>query len=185
MNYANTIMTLVMLVIFAVMVGVSSGYPPGARFMTFVIGLPALALCILQLALDARERRRAAEIASGKRQAETPEDQIARLVGRQIQFDISFDSLAPGGEPLSPEEKLRRELIVWGYFLAFIAGIVLFGFRIAVPVFLFCFLRYRAKASLRQALLLTAGASVAFYFIFEKVLRVSLHTGFITDYFHG
>lgn len=185
MNYSNSIMTFVMLVIFAVMVGVSSGYPPGARFMTFVIGVPALLLCILQLALDARERRRAAEIASGKRQAETQEDQIARLVGRQITFDISFDSLAPGGEPLSPEEKLRRELIVWGYFLAFIVGIVLFGFRIAVPVFLFCFLRFWAESSWRQTVLLTAVASVAFYFIFEKVLRVSLHTGFITDYFFG
>ena len=45
-------MTLLMLVIFTVMVGVASTYPPGARFMPYTIGIPAIALCLLQLALD-------------------------------------------------------------------------------------------------------------------------------------
>ena len=34
------------------MVGVASTYPPGARFMPFTIGIPAIALCLLQLALE-------------------------------------------------------------------------------------------------------------------------------------
>ena len=50
-------MTLLMLVIFTGMVLVAKRYPAGARFMPFVVGFPAIALCMLQLFLDARERR--------------------------------------------------------------------------------------------------------------------------------
>ena len=50
-------MTLLMLAIFTTMVGVASTYPPGARFMPFTIGIPAIALCLLQLALDLYRRR--------------------------------------------------------------------------------------------------------------------------------
>ena len=41
------------------MVAISSTYPAGARFMTFVIGIPAVVLCVLQLVLDIREARHA------------------------------------------------------------------------------------------------------------------------------
>jgi len=63
-----------------------------------------------------------------------------------------------------------------------IAGIILFGFHIAVPVFLIVFLRLQAKASWRMTLSLTAVATVALFVVFERLLRMSLHTGFITDY---
>src|SRR4029453_6019586 len=42
MNVSNSIMTVLLLAIFSTMVFISSGYPPGARFMTFVVGLPAI-----------------------------------------------------------------------------------------------------------------------------------------------
>ena len=51
------VMTILMLTIFVVMVGISSTYPEGARFMTFVVGIPAIAICLLQLALDLYRRR--------------------------------------------------------------------------------------------------------------------------------
>ena len=47
-------------------------------------------------------------------------------------------------------ERVRREIIVWGYFLGLIAGILLFGFRIAVPIFLIAFLRFQAGNQLAQ-----------------------------------
>ena len=54
MNRSSLVMTLVMLTIFAVMVFIASGYPANARFMPFVVGIPAIGLCLLQLLLDIR-----------------------------------------------------------------------------------------------------------------------------------
>ena len=55
------------------------------------------------------------------------------------------------------------------------------GFRIAVPVFLVAFLRFQAGTSWRSALLYGGLGALAMYLLFEKVLRVSLHTGFLVD----
>ena len=77
---------------------------------------------------------------------------------------------------------MRRELILWGYFLGFIAGILLFGFWIAIPVFLVTFLRFQAKSSWTTSLLLGIGASIALYFVFERGLKVQVHRGFVVTY---
>jgi Tripartite tricarboxylate transporter TctB family len=77
---------------------------------------------------------------------------------------------------------VRRELVLWGYFLGFIAGILLFGFWIAIPVFLVVFLRFQAKSSWLTALLLGIGASIALYLVFERGLKVQVHRGFVVTY---
>ncbi len=46
MHSGKIAMNLVMLAIFVVMVGIALQYPPQARFMPLVIGLPAIALCL-------------------------------------------------------------------------------------------------------------------------------------------
>ncbi len=53
MNNFSTWLTAIMLLIFATMVGIATQYPADARFMPFVVGIPGIALCLLQLALDA------------------------------------------------------------------------------------------------------------------------------------
>src|SRR5262249_36175962 len=58
-KYSNSAMTLVMLGIFLVLVGIATRYPAEARFMPFVVGIPPIILCLIQLVLDARDRRRA------------------------------------------------------------------------------------------------------------------------------
>jgi tripartite tricarboxylate transporter TctB family protein len=182
MNVSNSIMSVLLLAIFSTMVFISSGYPPGARFMTFVVGIPAIVLCLLQLGLDMREWRRAPAGAGSPSDLEKAEQQVSRVVGHQVHFDIGHDLLAGGDTKLDPRTMLRREIIIWGYFLGLIAGIILFGFHIAVPVFLIVFLRLQAKASWRMTVGLTAVATVALFLVFERLLRMSLHTGFITDY---
>jgi len=186
MKYSNSFMTVVMLAIFVVLVGLASGYPPGARFMPFVIGIPAIVLCLLQLALDARERRRGETEVSDTRSArEKAEEKVSRMVGRPMDFEISHEFMPGAGSGISPEEMVRRERVLWGYFLGFIAGIILFGFWVAIPIFLVAFLRFQAKASWFFSIGLGMGASVLMYFGFERLFRVVLHVGFITDYALG
>jgi hypothetical protein len=157
---------------------IASRYPAGARFMPYVLGFPAVALCLLQLFLDARERRRINQ-AEGPSDVELAEAQVSRAVGHAVHFDVG-DLLAPEAS-MDPRERLRREAITWGYFLAFIAGIVFFGFHLAVPIFLITFLRLRAQASWRQTLVLTAVACFVLFFAFEELLHIELHKGFITE----
>src|SRR5262249_7528737 len=161
-------MTLLMLAIFTAMVGVASTYPPAARFMPYTVGIPAIALCLLQLALDVYRRRQPGEeSADALKQAE---DQVARIAGRRVQFDMPSDSALFTDGPHDERERVRREIIVWSYFLGLIAGILLFGFQVAIPIFLITFLRYQADASWRNAILYGGIGALAMYVVFEKVL---------------
>ena len=176
-------MTLLMLAIFVVMVGISTTYPEGARFMTFVVGIPAIALCILQLVLDLYRGRAAAEDTRSTMQQ--AEDQVARIAGRRVQFDLPSENAMFTDTDRDPRETLRREIVVWGYFLALIASVLVFGFRITVPVFLIAFLRFQAGATWRSALLLGGIGAIVMYILFERVLRITLHSGFLTDIVMG
>lgn len=173
-------MTLLMLVIFTVMVGVASTYPPAARFMPFLVGIPAIGLCLLQLALDLYRRRMPADDAGDP--LKQAEDQVARIAGRRVHFEMPSENALFTESSADPRETVRREIIAWGYFLGLIAGILLFGFRIAVPIFLIAFLRFQAETSWRNALIYGGAGALAMYLLFEKVLKVTLHGGFATEF---
>lgn len=177
-------MTLTMLAIFTVMVGVASTYPAEARFMPFVVGIPAIALCLLQLALDLR-RRRSPTVDPTEDPLKQAEDQVARATGRRVAFDMPSENAMFTEPTLDERTRVHREIVVWGYFLGLIAGILLLGFRVAVPVFLVAFLRFQAGASWRNALLYGGLGALAMYLLFERLLRVSLHTGFLVDLIVG
>lgn len=175
-------MTLTMLAVFTVMVGVASTYPPAARFMPFIVGIPAIGLCLLQLALDFYRQRHPEPERAGDPLREA-EEQVARIAGRRVQFDMPSENALFTESTHDERERVRREIVVWGYFLGLIACILLFGFRIAVPIFLIAFLRLQAGASWRSALIYGGAGALAMYVLFEKVLRVSLHAGFLTELF--
>jgi len=153
MNIGKFGMTFVMLAIFAVMVGIASRYPPESRFMPYVVGIPAIVFCLMQLFLDFRE-------------------QFKQRVKK------------PGGSAASASEAppVRRELAMWAYFLGLVGGVLLFGFLIAIPVFVFVFLRHWANTSWRFAFGLTAIGCSVFYLVFIQGLGIVPHTGFVTEY---
>jgi hypothetical protein len=183
MKLSSLVMTLVMLTIFVVLVFIASGYPANARFMPFVVGIPAIGLCLLQLALDVRERRRVAVAGDPRNTFEKAQESVSRIAGRTVEFEVAQEQPAVVEIDTPPEgETVRRELVLWGYFLGFIGGILLFGFWVAIPIFLVSFLRFQANSSWRMSLGLGLAASIAFFFIFEKGLRVTLHPGFVTEY---
>lgn len=166
-------MTLFMLAIFATMVGVSFTYPEGARFMPLTVGVPGIFLCLLQISLDFR-RRPAAH--AEKDEMQEAQEKAAKLVGHSVEFGQAEVIDAPRDE----KEMVRREIAVWLYFLAFITGVLLFGFYAAIPVFLTAFLRERAGATWTRTLTLSGIASAAFYLIFAKGLGVVLYPGALT-----
>jgi hypothetical protein len=164
-NTFSTWLTVFMLALFTVMVGIAFGFPEGARFMPLIVGIPAIALCLLQLAIDA---------------AHAPGWRFATYRFRPApKAGTPPEEAAAGGDEFGPET-VPAELAMFGYFLAFIAGVLLFGFYVSVPVMLVTFLRRRAGASARLALTLGAAMTVVMYVMFGLVLRITLHPGFLT-----
>ncbi len=164
MNSFSTWLTGVMLLIFSTMVGVAMLYPVDARFMPFVVGIPGIALCLLQLALD------------GVRAYDGH-------VSRHFQTAPKAGKPAEAGPAELPEfgrHTAKRELKMWAYVVAFIAGVLALGFYVSVPVMLTTFLRREAGASWRRTLLLGVGATFVLYLMFAVLLQIRLHPGFLT-----
>lgn len=164
----TTLLTIVMLVIFTVMVLLATQYPPGARFMPLVVGIPGIGLCLLQIALDVRHARRTQAVAVGAAQGKAPKLEKAPRAADTVDAE----------EP--DAGTVKRELVMWSYFVGFIAGLLLFGFWIAVPVMLITFLRNEARASWAMTLGLGVGATIILYLIFQVLLQIRLHAGFLT-----
>lgn len=158
MNNGKLAINWLMLAIFVGMVGIASQYPPQARFMPLVVGLPGIGLCLLQLVLDwrAQRARRGADAAAAAQAAPAVQHERAGAA--------------------------RRERVLWAWFIGLVASLILFGFWLTIPVFLATFLRYTAKESWRFALALSAGGTAVLALVFHQGLAVALHSGFVTDF---
>lgn len=184
MKSGKFVMTVVMLAIFSVMVGIAWQYPPQSRFMPFVVGIPAIALCLLQLYLDFCRSRRVKEPAAAapRGKNEKLREKISRITGGKIDLDFARARLSTAQSTPDSSGTVRRELALWGYFLGLVGGVLLFGFMVTIPVFIVVFLRRRAKTSWAFALGLAAAASTVLYLILIQGLKVSPHPGFVTEF---
>jgi len=151
-----------MLAIFTTMVAMAADFPPDARFMPLIVGIPGIALCLLQLALDALRAGRFA----------TYRFRTAPKAGKPADLASDLPEFGP--------HTVSSELRMWIYFLAFIAAVLGFGFYVAVPIMLVTFLRREAKASWRLTLVLGGGATAVLYLMFSVLFHIRLHPGFIT-----
>ena len=164
MNSFSTWLTWIMLAIFSTMVGIATQYPADARFMPFVVGIPGIALCVLQLALDA---------------ARAYDGRLVRIFQTAPKAGKPVEAV-DADEPDFGRHTAKRELRMWCYVVAFVAGILTFGFYVSIPIMLVTFLRREAESSWRSALLLGIGGTAVLYFMFGFVLQIRLHPGFLT-----
>lgn len=173
----RVMMALVMFLIFTTMVGIALGYPAQARFMPLVVGIPGIALTLLELVREIR-RARSDEAPAGSDGdtgvVSVPGD-VSRLIGQEA---VSAGAAA---KSMSPAEIQKREWILLTYFTALIAGILVFGFWIAVPAFIVTFLRERERAKWTLTIGLAAAATAVIYVVFHRILGMDLFTGFVTQ----
>jgi len=184
---SNILWTLVMMSIFVVMVTIAWGYPPTARFLPFVIGIPGIVLTVLQLAIDIRDSRKVTEEAPKDTRSdfEKLQDEVSRRVEVDIDLDIAHETLqvVAADRTDSSTSRIHREIVFFGYFIGLVAGVLLFGFWLTIPVFLVIFLRLHERENWRFVLALTGAAWLIIYSIFDRLLSITLHPGFITEYF--
>src|SRR5262245_37046029 len=73
----------------------------------------------------------------------------------------------------------RRTLLAAGWILAFFAAIVLLGFPIAVPLFVFLYLRLQGREGWRVSIVMTAAVWGVFYGLFDLMLHLPFPAGWL------
>ncbi len=167
----KVLMSLVMLAIFVTMVAMAATYPPDTRFLPFVIGIPGIVLALIQVASELVDARRAA----GAPPTAKP--------GPDASAHEKAEAAAHGVYERPPE--VRREIVLLAYLVGLAAAVLLLGFWLAIPVFVIAFLRFHERETWRLTLALTASAWVVLYLMFDSLLGIIVHEGFLTQYVLG
>lgn len=116
-----------------------------------VVGVPLVALAAAEFVLSLR--------------GEEPEGS-----GRAMDVQISVSA--------SPALALRRTLATAGWLGGFFLGIILLGFPVAVPVFVFAYLKSHGE-SWGVSILLAAAAWLGFYALFIRLLHLPFGNGLL------
>lgn len=128
-------------------------WPSKAGLFPLVMGIPLLALALVQLVLDLRGKSEAAEGAAAM-------------------------DLAPSAD-VAPELARRRTVATFAWMAAFVVLVFMVGFALAVPLFMFSYLMFQSSAGWWLSLALTAAAWGFFYGLFERLLRLPFGAGMI------
>lgn len=167
----TTVVAAAMLAIFTAMVVIALGYPDKARFMPLVVGLPGIALCLVQLTADLarawRERR------EGRGVAPALDDSLSAGVSREHAALVA-------AEPEFSSQTVPAEIRSGAYFAGFIAGVLMVGFHLAVPVLVTAYLTFEARVRPFAAATAALVFTLAIHLMFERLLGFSLHDGFVT-----
>ena len=183
---SKMLMTAVMLAIFVSMVAIAWGYPPKSRFLPLVIGIPGIVLTLMQLLVDllgSHQPRKSKSKGPGS-VFQNVQAALSRRLHRKVDLDIAHEKLTVVVKDRADQSasQLQRELMLFGYFIGLVAGVILFGFWLTIPVFLITFLRLHERDNWMFIISLTTAAWLVIYLIFDRLLEISLHTGFITEY---
>jgi hypothetical protein len=98
------------------------------------------------------------------------------LLGTTERGEVQDFQMAAG---VPPPEVLRRSAVAAGWILAFFAAILLLGFPIAVPLFVFLYLKLQSGESWRFSALFTAAAWGFFYGLFDRLLHLPFPAGWL------
>ena len=81
-----------------------------------------------------------------------------------------------------PDVARRRVMGVLYWIGGFILMVFLFGFPVAVPLFMFFYLRLQGRESWPWSLGLTAGAWGFFYFVFQRLIHMQFEDGLLQSW---
>jgi hypothetical protein len=130
----------------------ASAWPFKAALFPLVMGIPLLVLALVQLVFD--------------------------LQGKTDPAEAPAMDLAPSAD-VAPEIARRRTLSIFAWMAAFVALVLLVGFPLAVPLFMFSYLMLQSAAGWWGSLALTAAAWGFFYGLFERLLHFPFGAGII------
>jgi hypothetical protein len=104
---------------------------------------------------------------------------IPLLVLALAQTVIELRDPPPPGSPAAR----RRTFVVFAWMVTFIVLVLLVGFPIAVPLFVFSYLVMESRERWGLSITLAAAAWGVFHLLFERLLHFPFEAGLIRDWF--
>ena len=150
MKTGNIFFSLFLLALAGYVIYTASHWSFKTGFFPLAIAVPLLLLALLHLVLDL----------FGK-----PEAQAERVI------EAEFSNEVP------PAEARRRALVTFSWIALFVALVYLVSFPLAVPLFLFLYLRLQSRVSWSYSTILTGLAWLAFYALFERLIKLQFAPG--------
>ncbi len=84
-------------------------------------------------------------------------------------------------ETIDPALALRRTLSIFAWIIGFFVLILLAGFAVAAPLYVFLYLKLQAREGWKLTFSLTASTFVFFYGLFVWILNTHFEEGWIVD----
>ena len=152
----GALFTLLILLIFFGGVFTARQWQFQARLFPWTIGIPALLLCVAQLAMD-----------------------LFRTTESDNSDDVSglMDLPVDRGIPVSVV--VRRAVISFGWVIGFMLVIWIIGFIISVPLFVLLYLLIQAREKLWVSLVYTGAMLIFLLGVFHQVLHIPWPPGVI------
>jgi hypothetical protein len=150
MKTGNIFFSMFLLALAGYVIYTASHWSFKTGFFPLAIAVPLMFLAVLHFALDL----------FGK-----PEVPAERVIDAEFSNEVS------------PAEARRRALVTFSWIALFVALVYLVGFPLAVPLFLFLYLRLQSKVSWSYAVILTGLAWLAFYALFERLIKLPFAPG--------
>lgn len=150
----------VSVVILAAMIGFlvwSYAYDPGSRLVPVVVGWAGIVLCLLDLVAHL-------------------DHPIGRMVGTVLSGTAHRDE-----DVHETARRFGRELIACLWMVAALAGVVLFGFLLTTPVYVFAYMLWHGRRTVRQAGITAVVTTLFIWIVFELLLRYELFRGVLFE----
>ena len=123
----------------------SMDWPAGTRLFPWLVGIPILALSLIQLTAELTTRS------------------SSNSMTTEFQFENG-----------SQRERITRLVTIVSWIIGFAIGIWLLGFKVALVLMIFGYLKFQSDESWRLSLTLTIGGYVVFWGVFDNILHLNL-----------
>lgn len=161
------VFTALITVVFAVAVILALGYSSRARMAPLVIAIPGFVLAAGRLVIEIR----LAGAQKGKGLEGTPNSGE-----RAGQDGEAVSEAAPNDNP-GPHSEIN--ILLW--LALMMAMLFLLGFLVTIPIYLLLYLRVRSREGWPMSVVVSLSSWAVLYFLFVKVLGMTLYTGFLVE----
>lgn len=156
--------TLLALLFVSVIFWISSAYPPRARQVPEIVALFSMICLLIQLILDISPRLAASYSRMEKKGLFTVDEEVLEARMRD------------GSES-------RLELVAYLWLASLLAGLLLLGFLIFIPLYILFYLRYQAALSWLKSATFALGTWSFVYLLFVRLFEIRLYPGILLESF--
>jgi hypothetical protein len=197
-KYGDLLFSLVLLGVVAWMAWEARKWDTRASLFPLVIGVPGIALALLQVGFAVRNLRRApvTEMAMAEPEAmpaavegattqaangAVAASSSATVMAEAVERAFGAGSAVEQEESIAPELVRRRTLEMSAWIVGITVGIVVLGFELGAAVVSFAFLRFPGKETIRTSLVVALLTYLFFYTVFDRALNIPFPSGTLSD----